>query len=154
MLAFSQRSPNERLMTRVELENPPTFLTVVAAAIRDAEGRLLLQKALPNKRHAGLWEFPGGKLENGETPRDSLCREIAEELGLELVAEAMTPAGFAEESASVGDSGIVLLLYNCPSWRGEPEGRDGQRWGWFDAAEADRLPLAGMDRVLLRALGG
>ena len=69
-------------MRKVYVENNPTFVPVVAAAIRDGAGRLLLQQCLPHKRHAGLWEFPGGKVESEEIPRLALCREVAEELGI------------------------------------------------------------------------
>ncbi len=62
-------------MSGDQLENKPTFVPVVAAALRDGAGRLLLQQALPHKRHAGQWEFPGGKVESGENPRIALCRE-------------------------------------------------------------------------------
>jgi len=95
-------------MSGAPLEKKPTFIPVVAVALRDAEGRLLLQQALPHKRHAGQWEFPGGKVENGETPRFALCREVAEELGIELAESELEPAGFAEEA---GDPALVLMLH-------------------------------------------
>ncbi len=132
----------------------PTFILVVAAVIRDGRGRLLLQQALPGKRHSGMWEFPGGKVESLETPRLALCREVAEELGIELRPDAMEPAGFAEEPAQDRRPGIVLMLYNCLTWRGEPEGREGQRWWWFTPAEAGSLELPAMDRALLQGLEG
>jgi len=131
------------------LEKKPTFIPVVAAAIYDGEGRLLLQQALPNKRHAGQWEFPGGKVENGETPRFALCREIAEELGIGLAEDALTPAGFAEESSPPA---FVLLLYSAGKWTGDPHPYEGQAWGWFTPAEAFDLPMAAMDRELLEGL--
>jgi 8-oxo-dGTP diphosphatase len=127
----------------------PTFILVVAAVIRDGHGRLLLQQALPGKRHSGMWEFPGGKVESVETPRFALCREVAEELGIELFADTMEPAGFAEEPALGDHPAIVMLLYNCLTWRGEPEAREGQRWGWFTRSEARLLELPAMDRALL-----
>jgi 8-oxo-dGTP diphosphatase len=148
-VAFWQRSPNEKLMRRAPLEKKPTFVPVVAAAIRDGEGRLLLQQGLPHKRHAGLWEFPGGKVENGETPRFALCREVAEELGIELVEAALRPLGFAEEAGIGDESALVLFLYTSSQWHGEPEAREGQGWGWFTPAEAARLPMPAMDRALL-----
>jgi 8-oxo-dGTP diphosphatase len=153
-VAFSQRSPNERLMSRARLENSPTFVMVVAGAIRDENGLLLLQQALPNKRHAGQWEFPGGKLETAESPRFALCREVFEELGIELFEDAMEPAGFAEEAPSGGRAGLVLMLYTCDRWRGAPKAREGQAWGWFTSAQADRLDLARMDRALFARLAG
>jgi len=140
-------------MKHRELENYPTFIPVVAAAIVDAAGRLLLQQALANKRHAGLWEFPGGKVEIGETPRFALCREVMEELAIELDEDALVPAGFAEEAACDGRPAIVLFLYSSLRWRGAPEAREGQAWGWFTREEAGRLPMAAMDHALLQGLG-
>lgn len=134
------------------MENKPTFVPVVAAVIRDRVGRLLLQQCPAHKRHAGKWEFPGGKVETGETPRFALCREVAEELALELDPAAMEPAGFAEEEPVGGRPRVVLFLYTCPVWRGEPEAREGQRWGWFAPDEARLLPLAEMDRALFARL--
>ena len=134
------------------MEKIPTFVLVVAAAISDCAGRLLLQQGLPHKRHAGLWEFPGGKVETGETPRFAVCREVAEELGIELAEHALTPAGFAEEARLDGRPPIVLLLYTCLRWRGEPEAREGQGWGWFTPGEAAQLPMPAMDHALLERL--
>jgi len=134
------------------VERKPTFVLVVAAAIRDRAGRLLLQQGLPHKRHAGLWEFPGGKVEAGETPRFALGREVAEELGIELAEDALMPAGFAEEAAIEGRPPLVLFLYTCLRWRGEPEAREGQGWGWFTPGEAAQLPMPAMDRALVERL--
>ena len=139
-------------MRCASLENKPTIVLVVAAAIRDADGRLLLQQCPPHKRHAGLWEFPGGKVEIGETPRFALCREIAEELGLELAEEALEPTGFAEEAAGTDHPGFVLMLYTSFRWSGDPHPFEGQRWGWFSPAEAFELPMPAMDRALLARL--
>src|SRR5688572_12856688 len=117
-------------MRRARVERKPTFVLVVAAAIRDRAGRLLLQQGLPHKRHAGLWEFPGGKVETGETPRFALCREVAEELGIALDEDALEPAGFAEEAGTDGRPPLVLILYTSLQWQGDPEAREGQGWGW------------------------
>jgi 8-oxo-dGTP diphosphatase len=135
------------------LARNPTWIAVVAAAIRDGEGRVLLQERLPGKRHAGLWEFPGGKVETTENTRFALRREVEEELGLRLSEREMVPAGFAEDEADEGCAAIVLFLYECPGWQGEPEGREGQRWGWFTWAEAASLDLPPSDRALLAGLG-
>ena len=124
----------------------PTWLLVVAVALRDDAGRILLQERPAGKHHAGLWEFPGGKVETAETPREALVRELDEELGLRLDASTFQPAGFAEEGA---DPRVVLILYTSP-FGGEPvEAMDGQLFGWFTAKEAQELPLAPMDRQLL-----
>ena len=136
------------------MERKPTFVPVVAAAIRGDAGRLLLQQGLPHKRHAGLWEFPGGKVESGETPRFALCREAAEELAIELAEDALEPAGFAEEAGEDGRPPLVLFLYTCLRWRGEPEALEGQGWGWFTLEEAFELPMPAMDRALLESLPG
>jgi 8-oxo-dGTP diphosphatase len=130
------------------VERKPTFVVVVAAAIRDDAGRLLLQQGLPHKRHAGLWEFPGGKVEIGETPRFALCREVAEELGIELDEDALAPVGFAEEAGDRDRPALVLILYNSLQWRGQPEAREGQVWGWFTPKEALQLAMPGMDCAL------
>lgn len=134
------------------MEKNPTWIAVVAAAIRDGEGRVLLQERLLSKRHAGLWEFPGGKVETLENLRFALCREVEEELGLRLCERRMVPAGFAEDDADEGWAAIVLFLYECPGWQGEPEAREGQRWGWFSLAEAAALDLPPSDRALLEHL--
>lgn len=117
----------------------PTWLLVVAGHIRDDAGSLLLQQGLPHKRHAGLWEFPGGKVETHETPRFALCREIADELGIELAEDALVPVGFAEEAGAKGGPPLVLFLYTCLRWRGQPEARKGQGLG---AGSHPKRPLA------------
>ncbi len=127
----------------------PTWLLVVAAALRDREGRLLLQERPAGKHHALLWEFPGGKVEMQEDPRVALAREMAEELAITPDPEAMVPVGFADERSLDGQRAVVLLLYSCPAWRGTVKALDGQTFGWFTQAEAARLDLAPMDRLLL-----
>ena len=127
----------------------PTWLLVVAAAIHDAEGRLLLQQRAPGKHHELLWEFPGGKVEAEENPRLALAREIAEELAIELPPAAMRPLGFADEPGDEETGGVVLILYDCPGWTGTACGLEGQAFGWFTPAEAAALDLAPMDRQLL-----
>ena len=122
---------------------------MVALALFDADGRLLLQQRPAHKHHGGLWEFPGGKVETGENPRLALVREIAEELGLALDPGLLVPAHFAEEGAQ---SPIVLLLYTSVHQGGEAVACDGQAFDWFTLAEAAALPLAPMDRSLLEKL--
>ena len=131
------------------MENNPTLLPVVAVALHDGEGRLLLQQRPANKHHGGLWEFPGGKVESHESPRGALVREIREELALELDPAQLFPSVFAEES---GARHIVLFLYTSRQKVTAPRAVDGQRWGWFDKAEAGELALAPMDRDLLARL--
>ena len=150
--AVSQVSLKKSFKGGVVVANNPTWLLVVAALVRDREGRLLLQQALPGKRHAGHWEFPGGKVENSEDPRSALCREVAEELGLTLDQSAMTPAGFVDERGEGRNGAIVLILYDCSRWQGEPQSREGQAWGWFSPEEAAAMPLGALDRALLEGI--
>ena len=124
----------------------PTWIPVVALALADGKGRLLLQQRLPGKHHAGLWEFPGGKVQTRENPRFALVREIAEELGLMVDPVDLSPTLVADEP---GEGAVVLFLYTATRWRGGPVGLEGQPWGWFTQAEAATLPLAPMDRDLL-----
>ena len=132
----------------------PTWLLVVAALIRDEAGRVLLQQALPGKPHAGQWEFPGGKVETEENPRFALRREVFEELALSLDERLMRPAGFADDAGHDGAPAIVLFLYECARWTGEPQSREGQAWGWFTQQEAADLPMPQIDRALLQGLAG
>ena len=122
----------------------------MALALRDEERRLLLQKRPAHKHHGGLWEFPGGKVEDGETPRAALVREIAEELGIAIEADALEPALFADEA---GAGPIVLILYTCCSWRGEIAALEGQESGWFNPRQASGLAMPPMDADLLKRLG-
>lgn len=131
------------------MENFPTWLPVVALALFDSRGRVLLQERPEGRHHAGLWEFPGGKVEAGETPRISLTREIDEELGLSLDPAAFSPVAFAEEGQ---EPAIVLFLYKSHQPSAAPQACDGQRLGWFTLEEAATLPLAPMDRYLLSRL--
>lgn len=129
-----------------------TGVLVVAGAICGPDGRVLLQQRLPGKRHAGLWEFPGGKVEEGESPERALAREIEEELAIAISELGLERLALAGEPASATQPGIVLILYNVPAWSGNPRGVDGQDWGWFSVEEAAALPLAPMDRELLASL--
>ncbi|MGB3797838.1 MAG: NUDIX domain-containing protein [Alteraurantiacibacter sp.] len=137
---------NNTFQRQVKVENNPTWILVVALALFAPDGRLLLQQRLAGKHHGGLWEFPGGKVERGETPRVALAREVDEELGIKLDPSTLVPAHFAEES---GERTVVLNLYTASLDACDPHGRDGQLWGWFDAEQAAALALAPMDRKLL-----
>jgi 8-oxo-dGTP diphosphatase len=103
-------------------------MTVVAAALADAEGRVLLQQRAPGRAMAGLWEFPGGKVDEGELPEAALVRELGEELGIEVDAVDLMPACFA--SAPLGTRHLILLLYLCRRWQGEPQPLDASALRW------------------------
>lgn len=114
---------------------------VVAAALIDVAGRVLMAQRPAHRQHGGLWEFPGGKVEPGETPVVALRREMAEELGIRIDLDAVAPLAFAE---SPGDPPIVLLLYRCTAWRGEPAALDAAaiRWMAVDALGDLAMPPA------------
>lgn len=149
MGAFCPKIPNERLPRLDELKNNPTALLVVAAAFAGTDGRLLLQRRPSGKHHAGLWEFPGGKVESTEIPRAALVREIAEELAIGLDPASLVPLAFAD-SAPEGDfPAIVILLYSVTHWDGEPRALEGGELAWFDVDEARKLPMPPLDVILL-----
>lgn len=129
----------------------PAWMPVVAIALTDAAGRLLLQQRPARKHHGGLWEFPGGKVDAGEAPREALVREIAEELALVIKPSDCAALLLAEE-AREGQPAVVLMLYRATCWHGTPEGLEGQQWGWFTREEALALPLAPMDRDLVKRI--
>ena len=135
-----------------QLQRNPTWLPVVAAALFDSAGNLLLQKRPADKRHGGLWEFPGGKVEPGESPAIALLREIEEELALSLDRAALEPCCFEEHPAEEGHPPIVILLYTVRSWNGEPRSTDGAELVWIAPHEAVRLAMPPLDIGLLDKL--
>ena len=127
-----------------------TTLTVVAAALVDVEGRVLLQQRSEGRQMAGLWEFPGGKVEPGERPEEALVRELREELGIEIASENLDPAAFA--SAELGERHLLLLLYICRTWQGEPEALDAAMLKWVRPNEMPALPMPPADEPLIAPL--
>ena len=133
----------------MELENYPTVVLVVAALICDGRGRVLLQQRPAGKAHAGLWEFPGGKVEPAELPCESLIRELEEELGLAVQTEALVPIAFAETPRAAGTRSIVILLYKVAAWSGIPEAREGGAFSWVEPSEITGFPMPPLDIDLL-----
>ncbi|MBV8687993.1 MAG: (deoxy)nucleoside triphosphate pyrophosphohydrolase [Alphaproteobacteria bacterium] len=131
------------------MEKNPT-LTVVAAALVDREGRVLLQRRAAGRAMAGLWEFPGGKVEAGERPEAALVRELAEELGIAVEAGALVPSLFA--SADNGGRLMLLLLYLCRSWQGDPAALDADALLWARPAEMRALAMPPADAPLVEML--
>ncbi len=136
------------------MKNFSTLLLVSAVALLDGECRVLMQRRRLNAAHGGLWEFPGGKLEAGESPEDAALREIDEELGLTLDASALEPLAFASSSHAwpQGQPNIVILLYTCRRWRGEPQCREGEELRWFAPSALAALDMPPLDYPLARAL--
>ena len=125
-------------------------LFVVAVALIDADGRVLLQQRPPGKAMADLWEFPGGKVEAGETPESALIRELEEELGIHTHASCLAPATFASEP--LGDRHLLLLLYVCRKWEGVPHPHHATALKWVRPAQMYALPMPPADLPLIGIL--
>jgi 8-oxo-dGTP diphosphatase len=122
----------------------------VAAALVDPDCQVLLQRRAPGRAMAGLWEFPGGKVEDGERPEDALVRELEEELGIVVDPSALSPAAFA--SADNAGRHMLLLLYLCRHWSGEPRALDADALQWLRPAEMAGLPMPPADEPLIPLL--
>ncbi|WP_194954878.1 (deoxy)nucleoside triphosphate pyrophosphohydrolase [Sphingopyxis solisilvae] len=131
--------------------NPPkTGLVVVAAALVDRDGRLLVQQRPEGLSMAGLWEFPGGKVEPGETPERALIRELAEELGVDVEQACLAPACFASDM--LGDRHLLLLLYVCRKWHGTPVAHHASALRWVRPIELYGLAMPPADKPLIGLL--
>ncbi len=123
---------------------------MVAAVIRDDDGRFLMARRLAGSHLAGLWEFPGGAVEPGETPEEALRRELVEELGVTALVGA--PVTFAFHRDEQRD--VLLLFYRAAITAGAPAGKLGQELGWFAAGELVRLETPPADAALVVMLAG
>lgn len=123
---------------------------MVAAALVDAEGRVLLQQRAAGRQMAGLWEFPGGKVEPGERPEAALRRELEEELGIDTDESWLAPGPFA--SADLDGRHLLLLLYICRQWRGTPRALDAAALQWVRPGEMAALPMPPADEPLIPLL--
>lgn len=125
---------------------------VVAAALIDPDGRVLVQQRPPDKAHGGLWEFPGGKIEVGETPEAALIRELAEELGIDVEQSCLAPAVFASNAIGSGDEHLLLLLYVCRKWQKQPQPLEASALAWHRPVALHRLAMPPADRPLIGLL--
>ena len=125
-------------------------IDVVAVALIDGDGRVLVAQRPPGKPLAGLWEFPGGKIETGERPATALVRELAEELGISVSEADLHPLTFVAHDYS--DFHLVLLLYTCTRWVGQPAGNEGQPIAWHKPAALEALAMPPADVPLLAPL--
>lgn len=136
------------------MENIPTILNVVALALIDGEGRVLLQRRRMDTEHGGLWEFPGGKVQAGESPESAIVREIEEELAIRLSPDDLSPCSFSSAPMLPGGrfERVVILLYTARKWAGKPECLDAEKVEWFVPREICRLPMPPADYPLVEAL--
>lgn len=123
---------------------------VSAVALIDPDGRVLLAQRPPGKAMAGLWEFPGGKVEAGETPEAALIRELREELGIDTWASCLAPLTFA--SHAYDDFHLLMPLYVCRRWHGQPVAQEGQVLKWVRPKELRDYPMPAADLPLVPIL--
>src|SRR5918994_3721721 len=123
---------------------------VVACALVDADNRVLIAQRPEGKALAGLWEFPGGKLDAGERPEDALIRELHEELGITVREACLAPLTFA--SHAYEDFHLLMPLYACRRWNGFVQAREGQALRWVRARSLSDYPMPPADAPLVPAL--
>ena len=126
------------------------ILLVAACALIDADGRLLLARRPEGKSMAGLWEFPGGKLLDGETPEEALIRELKEELGVDTSSACLAPFAFA--SHAYERFHLLMPLYVCRRWQGTVQGREGQALAWVRPEKLADYPMPPADKPLIPLL--
>jgi len=126
------------------------LVLVAAVALIDADARVLLARRPPGKSMAGLWEFPGGKVETGETPESALIREMREELGIEMCETCLAPFTFASHRYDTFH--LLMPLYLCRRWEGEVVAREGQQLAWVRANRLRDYPMPPADVPLIAML--
>ena len=123
---------------------------VSAVALIDPDGRVLLAQRPEGKSLAGLWEFPGGKVEDGETPEAALIRELREELAIDTWQSCLAPLTFA--SHSYERFHLLMPLFACRKWQGTPQAQEGQTIKWVHARDLPRYPMPPADIPLIPIL--
>jgi len=131
-------------------QRPRRVLLVAACALIDVDSRVLLAQRPQDKAMAGLWEFPGGKLDAGETPEAALVRELNEELGIDTAESCLAPLAFA--SHSYGNFHLLMPLYACRVWKGVPVAREGQALAWVRKKNLRGYPMPPADLPLVAQL--
>lgn len=126
------------------------IVLVSAVALIDPDGRVLLAQRPEGKSMAGLWEFPGGKVEPGETPEAALIRELQEELGIDTWASCLAPLTFASHSYETFH--LLMPLFACRKWKGIPESKEGQALKWVQANRLKDYPMPPADIPLIPIL--
>lgn len=151
---FAAAPVKNGLRGRMKLEDFPTSIPVVALALIDGRGRVLMQRRRKSSMHGGLWEFPGGKVEQGETATAALVREIDEELGIGLPVNNLREVGRADSrDMPPGETSTVsITLFASHSWQGQPQCLDGEEIAWIAAGDLLRLAMPPLDYPLARQL--
>tara|TARA_B110000003_G_scaffold223547_1_gene223949 strand:+ start:2722 stop:3120 length:399 start_codon:yes stop_codon:yes gene_type:complete len=126
------------------------MILVSAVALIDPDGRVLLAQRPKGKSMAGLWEFPGGKVEKGETPEAALVRELHEELGIETWDSCLAPLTFA--SHKYEDFHLLMPLFACRKWSGIVQAKEGQSLKWVLAKDLSKYPMPAADLPLIPIL--
>ena len=127
-----------------------SILLVVAAALVDRDNRVLLAQRPAGKSLAGLWEFPGGKLDADESPEQALVRELKEELGIEVCLTCLAPFAFASHAYETFH--LLMPLYVCRNWEGDLSPREGQIIKWVRPADLSKYPMPPADVPLIPIL--
>ncbi len=123
------------------------MVLVAAVALIDSDGRILIARRPEGKKMAGLWEFPGGKVEAGETPEQALIRELEEELGIVTKNSCLAPIAFA--SHSYEDMHLLMPLFVCRIWEGIPVAKEGQTLKWVQISELTEYDMPAADLPLI-----
>ena len=126
------------------------IMLVSAVALIDPDGRVLLAERPPGKSMVGLWEFPGGKVDPGESPEAALIRELKEELGIDTFASCLAPLTFA--SHRYPDFHLLMPLFACRKWQGIATGREGQALAWVRPQDMRKYPMPPADLPLIPIL--
>ena len=150
MIETPARDHDETEAIFLERLAPRAPLLVAAVALVDRDGRVLIAQRPPGKQMAGLWEFPGGKVDPGETPEAALIRELKEELGVDTAESCLAPFTFA--SHSYEDFHLLMPLYVCRVWEGNPQPLEGQTLAWARPNEMKNYPMPPADKPLVAML--
>jgi 8-oxo-dGTP diphosphatase len=134
-------------VANVRRERTVKIVLVVACALIDVDGRVLLAQRPEGRAMAGLWEFPGGKVETGEKPEETLIRELKEELGIDVKEACLAPLTFA--SHAYDDFHLMMPLYVCRRWDGTPAALEGQQLAWVRPNKLRDYPMPPADLPLI-----